>query len=261
MNVCDCSCCYLLTSPLTMYKRVNKFVDKWFEAKDYFSLKTGLGSYLPDLHKVMGMNSKRFPRSPFWRVGDKKVDVPDRETGNGLDRRGHTACYWLHMTAWQTALAENDSKFDTGFVLFCEDDAWLDKDAFVRMDKAIKELPENWDIIYFGGQHCVNGRPRPEEYSENLYKIQNVNRTHCYAIKLSSLPKIILWFNENWDWGHNFHDPKTGHSEAEVDFALGHLTETGFLNGFAIRPTWVCSQGAFFSYTQGKDEIERRWEL
>ncbi|MGI5998770.1 MAG: AAA family ATPase [Lutispora sp.] len=127
-------------------------------------------------------------------------------------------------------------------------------------DDAYDDLPDDWDILYLGGQHCIHGRPRPEAFSENLYKIQNVNRLHAYAIRLSSLPKIILWFEENHDWGHNFNDPKTGKSEAEVDYAIGSLTESGFLNGYALRK-WAAVQGAGKSWTQGRAEPERRFEL
>ena len=118
-----------------------------------------------------------------------------------------------------------------------------------------------WDLFYLGGELCVHGRPRPSIFSENLYKVDNVNRTHAYAVKLSSLPKIILYFEENTDWGHNFRDAKTGLSEAEVDYALGALTESGYLSGYALR-RWACGQAAGFSYTQGRKEPKaRRWQI
>lgn len=209
---------------------------------------------------VWGMNAERFPRSPFWRVGAERTELPDRLTGNGLDRRGHTACYWGHVQEWRAALGENDAAFEFGAACFFEDDAEIDPDFWERAAAALEELPPNWDILYFGGELRVHGRPLPPVYSANLYRVNNVNRTHAYCVRLSSLPRIILWFEENWYWGHNFRDPKTGASEAEVDFALGALTESGFLSGYALR-RWACGQAAGFSWTQGRTEERRRWQL
>lgn len=250
---------YVLTSAPT-FARLEDFKVSWRIAKNYYLLH---GPDVPSfrVNVVYGMNSERFPRSPYWRVGDKPTTVPDRQTGNGLDRRGHTACYWGHVQEWRQALGENDADFDQGVALFFEDDCRLDPDFWARLyDEALPELPPDWEILYLGGELCVHGRPRPAVYSEHLYKANNVNRTHAYAVRLCALPKIILWFEEHHDWGHNFRDPKTGYSEAEVDYALGSLTETGFLNGFALR-RWATEQAAGFSSTQGRTFAGGRWEL
>lgn len=260
---------YVLTCAKTA-ARMSGFVDCWRRARDYYinSLSSDgvvdasdarvLSTY--DLKVVHGMNSERFPRSPWWRVGSVRAELPDRQTGNGLDRRGHTACYWGHVQAWRQALGEHDDHFEDGAACFFEDDCRIDEDFWTRVFRAFGELPEDWDVLYFGGQHCVNGRPRPPIFSASLYRVGNVNRLHAYCVRLSALPKIILWFEENWEWGHNFRDAQTGQSEAEVDYALGSLTESGFLNGYALRP-WACGQEAGFSATQGREYPARRWEL
>lgn len=234
---------YVLTSPKTEPHRLASFLVSYGCAK----LKLGDDS-APAIAVVHGMNSERFPRVPNWR------------DGNGLDRRGHTACYWGHIQMWRQALAENDADFDDCAFLFFEDDCRLDLDFWDRADAAFGELPPDWDVLYFGGEHRVHGRPAPRDYSENLYKIENVNRLHAYAMRAASVPKILLWFSEHHDWGHNFADPRTGQSEAEVDYALGSLTESGFLNGFALR-TWAAEQSAAQSATQGVWTFGGRWEL
>lgn len=240
--------------------RLSDFLAVWETvSRDYREREPGAG--VPSLTVVYGMNSDRFPRSPWWRTGTERTELPDRAHGNGLDRRGHTACYWGHVQEWRQALGEHDADFDTGVALFFEDDAELDRDFLTRLAEGLSELPRDWDLFYLGGELCVHGRPRPSIFSENLYKVDNVNRTHAYAVKLSSLPKIILYFEENTDWGHNFRDAKTGLSEAEVDYALGALTESGYLSGYALR-RWACGQAAGFSYTQGRKEPKaRRWQI
>lgn len=250
---------YVLTCRNTS-SRLPDFLVGWEHALEDYRAKNPHAAGVPELTVVWGMNSNRFPRSPFWRLGPDKTEFPDCLSGNGLDRRGHTACYWGHVQEWRQALGEHDDLFDVGSALFMEDDCKLDVDFLSRAAEALAEVPDDWDLLYFGGELGVHGRPMPPAYSANLYRVDNVNRTHCYAVRLSSLPKIILWFEENHDWGHNFKDPKTGQSEAEVDYALGHLTETGYLNGYALR-RWACGQAAGFSWTQGRQEPEdRRWQ-
>lgn len=243
---------YVLTCPLSA-DRLPAFERRWKETRpEAFGVRP--------FKVVWGMNAERFPRSPFWRVGMERTELPDRQTGNGLDRRGHTACYWGHVQEWRAALGENDTEFETGAACFFEDDAELDPDFWERVSAALSELPPAWDLLYFGGELCVHGRPLPPVFSANLYKVDNVNRTHAYCVRFSSLPKIILWFEENREWGHNFRDKKTGASEAEVDYALGALTESGFLTGYALR-RWAAGQAAGFSWTQGRTESSsRRWQ-
>lgn len=250
---------YVLTCSKTC-DRLPTFYKNWNDVRKEYAEKCGdLSPWLP-LTQVWGMNSKRFERSPYWRVSDHPVNVPDKQTGNGLNRTGHTACYWGHVQMWRQALAEHDEDFESSAACFFEDDCVFDSDFWSRAFDAIAELPPDWDILYFGGQHCIHGRPRPDVYSENLYSVKNVNRLHAYAVKLSTLPRLILWFEENHDWGHNFHDTKTGKSEAEVDYAIGHLTEGGFLKGFALR-RWACGQRPGLSATQGRFEQNGRWDI
>ena len=242
---------YVLTSVNSFGERSPEFLRRYVAAgaslHEINRRRDDDGRSVMSLSVVWGMNSERFERVPKWREGSTK------------DRRGHTACYWGHVQMWRQALAEHDDDFTAGAAIFFEDDAWLDQDFWPRAFQGYDELPDDWDVLYFGGQHCVNGRRMPAVASEHLYRLGNVNRLHAYSIRLSSLPKIILWFSENHDWGHNFHDPKTGKAEAEVDYALGSLTESGFLNGYALRQ-WACSQGAFYSWTQGVEEKERRFQ-
>lgn len=261
---------YVLTSPNTEI-RMESFMRSWRKARDHYlearSQDGTLGQLDDDairaafdLSVVHGMNSERFERSPWWRLGSEPTDLPDKQTGNRLDRRGHTACYWGHVQEWRQALGEHDANFDDGAALFMEDDCAMDVDFWTRLHEGVAELPDDWDVFYLGGELCVHGRPRPSVFSDKLYKVDNVNRTHCYMIRLASLPKVVLWFEEHHEWGHNFRDPKTGQSEAEVDYALGSLTETGFLSGYALR-RWACGQAPGYSWTQGRNYPGGRWEL
>jgi hypothetical protein len=50
-----------------------------------------------------------------------------------------------------------------------------------------KELPDEWDIVYFGG---VMWR-EPFEWTKSFARLRMMSNTAHYAIKRSSLPKII----------------------------------------------------------------------
>ncbi|MBR4753048.1 MAG: hypothetical protein IK077_14935 [Thermoguttaceae bacterium] len=238
---------YVLSHPVDK-SRAEGFYESWKKARNAYFCEDVSYNPIPNLYEVVGMFSERFPRVPNWRAGSSK------------NRLGHTACYWGHEMMWRKALAENNDDFDDGAAIFFEDDCRFDPNFWEVAFQAYDELPDDWDILYFGGQHCIHGRPRPKDYSPTLYKIENVNRLHAYSVRISSLPKLILWFSENHDWGHNYRDPKTGESEAEVDYAIGSLTETGFLNGYALK-NWTAYQGKSFSWTQGRQEEDRRWSL
>lgn len=246
MSKINISAAYVLEHPVDK-TRIEEFNISWAKAREYYSDKF-YPDVAPYVHHVIGINSERLPRIPDWRGN------------NGRNRKGHTACYWGHVQMWRQALAENDRDFNDGAVVFFEDDCRLDENFWEVARQAYSELPDDWDIIYFGGQHCIHGRPRPTIYSDHLFKLGNVNRLHAYSFKISSLPDLILWFEEHHEWGHRFNYPRTGLSEAEVDYAIGSLTEDGTLHGYALRH-WACSQGASFSWTQGKQEVDRRWEL
>jgi len=73
---------YVLTCPKTR-GRLRSFFDGWNAARADYLTRNPQETRDFIITTVWGMNSERFPRSPWWRVADRPVDCPDRETGNG----------------------------------------------------------------------------------------------------------------------------------------------------------------------------------
>jgi len=90
--------------------------------------------------------------------------------------RGALGCSSSHMNIIKKAQDENLDK-----VLIFEDDVVFIENLQKRFEECYNELPENWDMFYFGGNH--NNKHQLYNFSKNLRKIGNTYSTHAYAIR------------------------------------------------------------------------------
>jgi hypothetical protein len=73
-------------------------------------------------------------------------------------------------------------------VLFLEDDV-----TFVKTDhveRAINELPDNWDVLYFGA-NILHTEPKPTPYSSHLCRIHSGWTTHALAFNKKCISFIL----------------------------------------------------------------------
>jgi hypothetical protein len=88
-------------------------------------------------------------------------------------------------------------------LLFLEDDV-----AFVRpetADEAIRELPEDWDILYLGANVLHPTGAKPEAYSPHLCRVHEAWTTHAIAFNkkcvnfiLENQPGLSEAMFDNW---------------------------------------------------------------
>lgn len=71
-------------------------------------------------------------------------------------------------------------------LLFLEDDCVF-KD-YNHVDQAVKELPADWDIVYFG---CNIQDEKPAKISDNLFKIKGAYTTHCIGYNKKCISFIL----------------------------------------------------------------------
>lgn len=71
-------------------------------------------------------------------------------------------------------------------LLFLEDDVVF-RDMG-HLDKALNELPENWDIVYLGA-NLLNGQP--ERYSEHLFRVKSAWTTHAIGYNKKVVPFLL----------------------------------------------------------------------
>lgn len=71
-------------------------------------------------------------------------------------------------------------------LLFLEDDCVF-KDI-THVDQALKELPADWDIVYFG---CNIQDEKPAIVTDRLYRIRGAFTTHCIGYNKKCIPFIL----------------------------------------------------------------------
>jgi glycosyl transferase family 25 len=90
----------------------------------------------------------------------------------------HTAgaygCLRSHVAVVQAA-----RELDHESVLIFEDDAVFDSEFKSKFASFVKELPANWDMLYFGALH----KDEPVRVSDHVYRITKANSTYAYALK------------------------------------------------------------------------------
>jgi glycosyl transferase, family 25 len=87
---------------------------------------------------------------------------------------GAYGCLRSHV---EVVKAARDSGAPT--VLIFEDDAVLDPDFQNKFDTFSKEVPDDWDMLYFGALH----KDQPVKISEHVGRITKANSTFAYALK------------------------------------------------------------------------------
>jgi len=150
-----------------------------------------------DQFKIFGIDDK------VQRFSAIKIVDQNNESNKFLGRCG---CSLSHFEICKIAKKENLKNY-----LVLEDDFEinLDKNSlFDNLDKSIKELPEDWDILYLGGNLTNEYGVYPiEKYSKNLLKLNSCHTTHAmvfnshfYDSFLNQAPdihSIIEWSIKN----------------------------------------------------------------
>lgn len=157
---------------------------------------------------------------------------------------GAWGCYRSHLN-----LIEQSLNADTDAVLIFEDDAQFSDNFLDRFEKALNELPQDWDALYLGCEH-LNEHKYPARYiSSTLVRPGNANRTHAWMISRRGLPKIYKHLCEYKDWPQRYH----------IDHRLGQLHERREINVYACLPNLVY-QAACVSDLDGKPKDLRTWD-
>lgn len=72
-------------------------------------------------------------------------------------------------------------------VLIFEDDAVLDPEFADKFARFIKEVPDDWDMLYFGALH----KDEPVKISAHVGRITKANSTFAYALKRTVFDEFI----------------------------------------------------------------------
>ena len=159
---------------------------------------------------------------------------------------GAWGCFRSHIAILRYAVR---AKLES--LLILEDDAVFVDGFTERVQAFLQYVPDDWDQIYFGGQHYMQHHGRPRPIAPGVLRAYNVNRTHAHALRAKYIPKVLKFFQKA---RFNLH----------VDYQFGELHMIGNHNIYSPRP-WLVGQAAGVSdvgregVTEPRKETERFW--
>lgn len=142
---------------------------------------------------------------------------------------GPWGCFQSHLHIWKQAVEDGLQN-----VLIMEDDCIFCGNFSQRAKVFLQNVPDDWDMIYLGGEHLHTDRIPPIRINEYVIRGRNVNRTHAYVVNRSMMEYLIDKLSKKW--------PKQRpNNYYNFDYQLGATHE----DKNAYCPTqWLCGQKA-----------------
>jgi len=169
-----------------------------------------------------------------YEAVDGEISPPPKWWNGG---NGAWGCYRTHLNILEECLNRGVDS-----VLILEDDAVCVQGFGEKVQLFVKSLPEDWGMIYFGGQHIHENLRLPRKINEWVYSPFNVNRTHCYGIRGHSMLERVY---------RHLHDPTSWHVAHHVDHYLGELHKN-IQQGLYVPREWLVAQAEGASDIDGK---------
>lgn len=116
-------------------------------------------------------------------------------------------------------------------ILILEDDFQFVDGFDILFEKYVKQVPNNWDLLYFGGNHIEATIP----ISENIHKMQHTYATHSYAMKNTMFEKILNQFEND---------------KLPGDYLIANMMKS--INAYVFKPH-LSYQRSGWSYIEGRE--------
>lgn len=172
-------------------------------------------------------------------VDGKLCQRPEWWRGGG----GAWGCYRTHVSLMEACLNEGVES-----VLLLEDDALFPRDFVERAREFLSAVPEDWGMIYLGGQHLKVGRQSPTEVEGTnglVYVPYNVNRTHAFGLRGRTMTKVYRHCcRTDWTTAHH------------IDHHLGRLHQRRE-DPVYVPSEWLVAQAAGRSNVSGRNPDDR----
>ena len=133
--------------------------DKWMECKDEFRKH----SLYVDRWSAIDGNDEKY---------------------KGPLKKGVIGCALSHL-----AIIEVADLIKWASILIFEDDVAFDDQLNDKFNEWIKEVPEDWDMLYFGGNHNV--KAITNKISDHVFRATDTQTTHAYAVRHTVYDRII----------------------------------------------------------------------
>jgi GR25 family glycosyltransferase involved in LPS biosynthesis len=180
--------------------------------------------------RFAGVDGQRVQPPPAWQAG-----------------RGAWGVYRSFLAILERCLSDAVDS-----VLLLEDDALFRPDFVAEATAWLRHVPENWQMLYLGGQHLAS----PRKLTDQLWVAQNVNRCHAWAVRGSMLAEVY----------HHllpipFAATRSGKA-AHIDHQLGRLHAKHYAahdTAVLCPPRWLVGQAAGRSTIANRDVEDRFW--
>lgn len=151
---------------------------------------------LEGVDKIFCINLERRPdrkdlaRKEFQRFG-LECEFFNGTDGHLLNAKGsikpgHIGCVLSHLN-----LFKHLKTIDGDVFMITEDDVVFSDDFIQKYNMLIKDVPSDWNLLYFGGNH--NGIPL-DLVKENIHRLRKTYTTHCYLVRKNCLDILISEF-------------------------------------------------------------------
>jgi len=154
------------------------------------------------------------------------------------DGGGAWGCYKAHLRILEDCLSN-----EINSVLILEDDAVCVEGFTEKVQAFWQHLPDDWEMVYLGGQHIQENLGLPRKINEWVYHPYNINRCHCYGLRGRRMLEMA------YKHLNNFFDWKVPH---HVDHYLGELHKR-IKTGLYVPKEWLVAQSEGKSDICGKD--------
>lgn len=145
--------------------------DRWQECLDQFSI------HNLEVSRFSGVDAKNIPE-----IMEKVNRTPGLVFGDIGCGRSHRL------------IIEKAKKDNLDNVLILEDDVEFHDNLNEIFSESIQEVPDDWDILFLGGNHSLNNIWQKEpvtKISDHVYKLIFCYSTHAYAVRKKAYDKII----------------------------------------------------------------------
>lgn len=102
--------------------------------------------------------------------------------------KGAIGCNLSHLNLYKKCLGSDKP------ILVLEDDVQFSNDVIEKIEGI--QIPEDWALLYFGGNHNGN---EINMIDQNLHRLKKTFTTHCFAINPKYLKEIIEGFSKHFD--------------------------------------------------------------
>jgi GR25 family glycosyltransferase involved in LPS biosynthesis len=131
------------------------------------------------------------------KIDCKKFIIFDAINGNSVSNpsRIKNGAYGLVQTYFK--IYEDWKKDENENILLIEDDCSFVSDFNIKLTDYINNIPKNWDMVYFGGNHNYHMGNKTEKINDYCIKLNNTYSAHCVLLKKKVFEELISEIKKN----------------------------------------------------------------